>query len=501
MRGLLPKNSIAYFETNDLAKTIESLTSSRAFQELDEGNHDFSFLENVQIGVSVTALNSTEKTINDESAVIDFMPRFIAAAETHRWSWQTKAFAEDQLDRFVRKSYGETAKLSILDKEIGKLFEWKSVDGRSVFAYVSGSRIFFGNDAAAIDECVAVQKNTAESLLKNDSLTHAYQADNLAFGYLSPEGIGQLGNLAGVSAAIETTDEADGRNFIARILPQILQNTVQQIVWTANKTELGIEDKLSVTLHSRTAELIKDHLAAAQSSQADSTSFLPLEFLSATRYSLRNPLNAWKTLLQITAENAGAFNGKLMMELSGSFLEPYKIGDAEKFLSLIESEIFTVQFDYEGENTVTIVTFKDKEELKKAISNEINFRSESEKIHNAEIWFSDAKKSAAAFIENKLILGAGENVLQCLRTKMSGESFFASRHSSRFFTNQSAAATFGKDLESAAGVVEVLSNNKNDTRKLATFYLTETHFTGHGIERRTVSEFGFVGIILTQLMK
>ena len=34
MRSLLPNNAVAYLETDDLAKTLESLADSQAFQEL-----------------------------------------------------------------------------------------------------------------------------------------------------------------------------------------------------------------------------------------------------------------------------------------------------------------------------------------------------------------------------------------------------------------------------------------------------------------------------------
>ena len=43
MRALLPNNAVVYLETNDLAKTLESLTGSQAFQELTDRKPDFSF--------------------------------------------------------------------------------------------------------------------------------------------------------------------------------------------------------------------------------------------------------------------------------------------------------------------------------------------------------------------------------------------------------------------------------------------------------------------------
>jgi phage portal protein BeeE len=83
---------------------------------------------------------------------------------------------------------------------------------------------------------LAIQKGEAESLAADESLSRVYMANNLAFGYVSSEGVKQIAALTGVSVAVETTEETDGRSFIAEILPQILQNTTREIVWTASKT-------------------------------------------------------------------------------------------------------------------------------------------------------------------------------------------------------------------------------------------------------------------------
>lgn len=65
----------------------------------------------------------------------------------------------------------------------------------------------------------------------------------LAFGYVSADGIAQLSNLAGVSTALEATEDEDGRSFIARVLPQVLRGAVKEVFWTAVSTPAGIEDK------------------------------------------------------------------------------------------------------------------------------------------------------------------------------------------------------------------------------------------------------------------
>ncbi|HLM59861.1 MAG TPA: hypothetical protein VK308_03555 [Pyrinomonadaceae bacterium] len=494
MRSLLPNNAVAYLETDDLAKTLESLTGSPAFEELAVEKPDFLSLENMQIAVIVTGFQTSE-----ENSVLNFKPQFVAVAETHAWSWQTVSFVENQLDSFVRKNYGADAALETREKDNGKFFGWTGSDGRKVFAFVKDSLIYFGNDAATIEKCPAVKKGETESLLKNEFLTRVYSENNLAFGYVSLEGIKQIAELAGVSAAVETTDESSGRSFIARVLRQVLRNTTNEIIWTANKNERGVEDKIFVSLKTEAASVFNETLAASTPPATNSFEFLPADFSSVTRYNLKNPLISWRSLLLVAAENTDLISRRFLIEFSGSLLEPYGISNAESFLNSIESEILTAQFDAENEKTVVIVGVKDPENTKKAIAAEINFKSEPETQFNARIWFSEDKQIAAAFVENKLILGATEYVLKCLQAKQNNQNFTKNRNFQKLSDSESVAVTFGKDFDTAEKIVSVLGKKKDENRKPATFYSTETRFTETGVERKTVSDFGFIGTILKQL--
>ncbi|MGI8639313.1 MAG: hypothetical protein ACR2MG_05100 [Pyrinomonadaceae bacterium] len=494
LRGFAPNDAIVYLETDDLSKILNALTENKSFQELNKNKIDFSTLKNVQVAAVVTGFETSEKQVTDENSILNFQPHFVAIAETHAWQWQTLSLVENQINDFIRETYGDDAKLEASDKNDGKWFVWTAKDGRKVFAFVQNSRIYFGNDDTAIEKCLAVRRGEIESLLKNENLSRAFLSkpeNNLAFGYISPEGVAQIANLAGVSVAVEATESGDGRSFIARVLPQILRNTTKEIVWTAQKTEQGIEDKFFVSLTTEVSSVVKETLASPAESKTNAPEFLPDDTFSATRYSLKNPLIAWRSLLLVTAKNTDAVSGKLLIQFSDSLLEPYGISDAETFLSAIESDILTAQFDPEGEKSVFIVTVKDVEKLQKSIA-DINFKSLPEKQENAEIRQSQDKTLAAAFVENKLILGDTESVLKCLQTRQNGQNF------KDFPVSSAVSVTFAKDIDSAEKIVSVLGT-PIENKKIVTSYLTETRFTEKGIERKTVSDFGLLGTILKSL--
>ena len=501
MRSLAPKNAIVYLEINDLTSVFAALTDNPTFQENSDGKTDFSFLENVQAAVIITGFETSEKQISEENSILNFKPKFAAIVDTHAWKPTAVSIAENQIGNFVKKTYGNDAKLEKSEKRDAKFFVWTSSDGRKLFSAVSHSVIYFGNDEALLDDCLAVERGESENLLKNENLMKAREQANfenrLAFGYVSPEGIKQFAGIAGVSAAVKAAENDEDKSFIASILPKVLQNTTKEIVWTARKTENKIEDNFYVSMNDETISVLKESLKSSQNS-TDATAFIPSDIFGATKYNLQNPLIAWRSLLLVTAKNTDSLSAKLLIQFSDSLLKPYYISNAEMFLSTVDSEISTIQFDSEGDNSAVIVAIKDSEKIKKSIA-EINFKYAPEKQENAEIWKSEDGEIAAAFAGNKLILGNAEGVLKCLQAKQSGQNFTRNQNYTKFSKEKSTAVTFAKDSDSARIIISLLGKTKANKQKIFTEYITETRFTDKGIERKSLSDFGFIGTILGQL--
>jgi len=497
LRSFAPADTLVYLETNDLGKALGALTESKAFQDAAQAKPDFSALQGMQTAIVVTGFEASENQVTAENSILNFKPRFVAIADTHTWNRYTLQFTEERLGNFVNETYGGEVTLEAGEKNGGKSFVWTAKDGRKAFAFVKDSKIFFSNDESALEKSLAVFRGEAESLVKNESLGKMRETakDALAFGYVSADGIAQISNLAGVSTALASTDDDEGRSFIARVLPQILRNSVKEIFWTATKTEQGIEDKYSVSLTPENTSVLKETLVSAAPTPSNSAGFLPSEVFSATRYNLQNPQIAWRSLLLVAGKNADAMSAKILIAFSGSLLEPYGVTDAENFMSAVDSEIWTAVFDADGEKSVAIVGVKDAEKLKKSIA-EINFKVPGEKRETAEIWKSADGASGAAFVENKLILGDTESVLKCLQAKQNGQDFTKNPAWKKFSETNAVAVTYGKDSTEKA--VAVLGEKKAENLQMLTVFTTETRFNSSGIERRTVSPFGLIGKILEQ---
>ena len=494
LRGFAPNDALAFFEVDDLSKTLDALTENKTFQELAKSKKDFSALKNVQIAVIVTGFETSEKQITDENSILNFQPHFVAIAETYAWEFQTDSLVRNQINAFVKKNYGDDATLEINDKNGGKSYVWTAKDGRTTFAFVEKSRIYFSNDETAIEKCLAVKRGETESLLKDENLSNALSLkseNNLAFGYVSSEGVAQIANLTGISTAIEATENEEERSFIARVLPQIFRNTTKEIVWTAQKKERKVEDRFYISLTDEVSSVFRETLQTSAKTEINAPKFLPDDVFSATLYNLKNPLIAWRSLLLVTAKNTDAASGKLLIQFSGDLLGPYGISDAETFLSAIGSDILTAQFDAEGEKSVSVFTVKDAEKVKKSIA-EINFKFPPEKQENAEIWQSEDKTLTAAFTENKLVLGDAESVLKCLRTKQNGQNLKI------FSTSSAVSTTYSKIADPTEKIADLLGNTL-ENKNISAFYLTETDFVKKSIERKTVSDFGLLGTILENI--
>ncbi len=497
LRSFAPADTLVYLETNDLGKTLNALTESKAFQGAAKSKPDFSALAGMQTAIALTGFEASENQVTAENSVLNFKPRFVAIADTHTWNRYALQFTEEKLGEFVNQTYGGEVTLEAADRSGGKSFVWTTKDGRKVFAFVKDSKIFFSNDVTALEKSLTVSRGEADSLIKNESLAKMRETakDALAFGYVSTDGIAQISNLAGVSTAVEATDDGDGRSFIARVLPQILRGSVREIFWTATRTEQGIEDKYAISLTPENSAVVKETLVPAALNQTNSAEFLSSDVFSATRYNLQNPQIAWRSLLLIAGKNADAMSAKIIIAFSGSLLEPYGVADAETFLSAVDSEIWTAAFDAEGEKSVAVVGVKDAETIKKSIA-EINFKISGAKQENAEIWKSEDGTNAAVFIENKLVLGETESVLKCLQAKANGQNFTKNPVWKKFSETGAVAVTAGRDATEK--VVDVLGERKTENAQMLTVFTTETRFNASGIERKTVSPFGLIGRILEQ---
>lgn len=494
LRTLAPKDTIIYLETKNLGETLNALTESKSFKENSASKTDFSVIDGIQVAIAVTGFETSENQVTDEKAVLSFKPKFTAIAETHAWSWQVNSLVENNLNDFVKKIYGDNAKLEKKSVNDTERFTWTASDGRKTFAVISDSQVFFGNDEESINKCLLAKRGEAESLLKNENLSLEYEKakGKLAFGFISNDGIKQIADLVGVTVAVGQSEDENARGFIARILPQILNNTTREITWTAEKTDKGIEDEIFIKTGTPTSKVLSETLVSTNKSSNELLKFIPPETASVTRYNLKNPQIAFRSLLLTTAKNSDAVNAKIISAFSNSLLASYGVADAEGFLSAVDSQIITVRLN--DEERFAVVKVKDFEKVKQTIVEEINFAKEPQAIgKNGKLWFADDKSLAVILIGDYFVIGDLESVSKSIENKNPiNFNLFTD-----FKNSKSVAVTLTKDLETTEKIVQILGKPRSNQISQS-YILTQTRFSKQGIERKYISEYGFLGTIIEQ---
>ncbi len=375
-RSVIPADALIYLETEDLGKAISAITENEKFRSAAAAIPNVSPLSGMKLSVAVTGFETKESPADGEGSVLNFQPRFVAVAETNAWNFQANSFAENKLGEFINDAYGGEVELITAGKYGGKFYTWTAKDGRKAYALVQGSVIYFGNDVTAIEKCQAVKRGEAESIAASDKLIGS---DRLAFGFVSQDGMAQLANIVGISLAIKAGEDADIKSFIARVLPEVLRNSVNELSWTARKTDQGIEDKYTVKLNPEVARSVNESLSVSNAATDNLAEFVPINAASATRYDLSDPKLAWQNTLEIIRSRTDAVSGNLISVFSNSLFESYAIDDPQKFLDFVGGRVMTVKLDAENENAVAIAEVKNIDEVKASIAKEILIFKDSRK--------------------------------------------------------------------------------------------------------------------------
>jgi hypothetical protein len=507
MRALVPAETLVYLESNDIGAALQPIVDNKAFEQAAKTKPDLSVIKGVQLAVAVTGFESTEEKLNDELSVGNIRPRFVAIADTHAWNWQANTFAEQHLGGFVADIYNSDTSLEKLDKNGGKYFVWTAADGRKAYALVIDSIIYFGNDETAIEKCLAVKRGEADSIVKTGKVKPAGPA-TLATGYLSTDGVAQIASIVGMKLAFDIADAAEIQSAIARIAPQLIRGLITEVRWSAVKTEEGIEDEYAISMTGDAAAAFNETFATGDETPANTRvnnvllAQLPPETNAATRYNLKNPQIAWRSVLLVAQSQLDVLGSKIVSVFAGAILEDHGISDPELFLSSLAGP------DKTGRSIVTATLKPDPDESVVVASrgnDQITVRSLSPDLKppketiegGTNIWSTEDRDVQLVFDGDIIKIGSEEN-LRFLSGVRSGElTDIRSDLLRKLAASKAPIVTAGEDMVSAVTIADVLSQRRQDSARAN--YVTETRFTRTGIERRTISDFGLIGSIISQL--
>ena len=494
-RAAIPEDALIFVETRDLGKLIRAVTESPRFAEAAESKPDLRAIDGIEMAVAVTGFETIEQPVTDANSVLNFRPRFVAVAETRLWNFQVLGFVENELGLFISEAYGGEAKLEISEKHGGRYFIWLGQDGQKAYALVLGSLIIFGNDESALERALAAKSGEIGSIAARKQAT---DTAGLVSGFISKDGIAQLANISGVSMANRASDDAEVQSFIARVLPEVLRNTVTEVRWSSQSVDAGIEDRLTISTVSETGTVLGESMAAADGGPLGLERFVPDTIVSSTRYNLKDPRVAWRAALLTAQRQTDELSGKLLLAFSDSLFEPYGIDNAELFLSSVDTQVITARFDGEGERQVVIARVKDRAALLNSVAQELRTEKPTEPESGSSLWRSTDGDIAMALAGDVVMIGNPEAVQRSLESgrRTSGTELPASFKA--IAASTAAAITIGGDSEISGRIADVLSAKRASETPVVARYKTETRINQKAIERTSVSDFGIIGSIIAQ---
>ncbi|CAN5167910.1 hypothetical protein BH20ACI2_BH20ACI2_02470 [soil metagenome] len=499
MRALVPADSLVYLETNDLAAALRPIIDNEAFTKAAKTKPDISALRGVQLAVTVSGFEMTEEKLTEEHSVGRVQPRFVAIADTHAWNWQAIAFAESQIGAFVMDVYRSDVSQEKIEKHGGTWFTWTANDEQKAFALVIDSLVYFGNDEPALEKCLAVKRGETDSIV-NTGKVDPFEASTIASGYVSPDGVAQGASLASLSMATRTDGEPEVQSAIADILPRLLRGAVSEFKWTASSSADGkIEDRIEITSPDEIARVFSDTLTTSGKPDRSLFDFVPNDIPSVTMYDLSKPNVAWRSVLLASQTLVTSVPGGMISEFANAFAEPYAIRDPELFLSGVGSSFVTGNIDPNGDKPVVIANVLIPTSVKNSIDQELKFDKALSDEFAVEVLRTPDGDLAVAFFESKVIAGNAEAVIACLRSRGTERTMGRSPAVVDLLTNGATAATLAVDREAAPAIANVLFRAEPSKVAFASAYTVETRFSRTGIQRRTVSDFGLIGSIITQL--
>lgn len=540
MAAYVPADVLVYLEANNLPEILSGLSQTEAWRALAPpagirselgqigwlsrlsawtgiGTAETVALSRAQVAIAVLSLEAA-----DAGETLKIKPRYAVVAETNTSEWRTRSAVEKRIGAFAARAY----KSPVVERKTVDDVEfiiWRAPTGeRQIVAAVMGSVAVIGTDEIAVRTILAVRRGERPSLSGNqllEDLRLRMEARNsLAFGYVSPQGAGQLLEVGVAAYAGQISNNPQIQGAIASRLPQLTNKLLGGAGWSAHFVNGVVEDRYYLALQNGVAERLKAPLSSAADGQIEASALLPPETYRLTRYSYRDPLQAWRGLNAAISSQLDALGAVSVSVLLRVALQPYGVEDPDAFLTSIGPEIVTASLESQGSSTVTIVEVKDEKALRDFVLQRLGPKPKTERVGEADLLIStDAERGAASFVANHLIMGSEENVRRCLEARAKAETLDTINPFQKALAKApgdssapSSVLTFTRDDAAALNVITAIASqpaarardfNREETeRALAQLPLTvsETNLVEGGFAKRTRSAFGQFGTLIAQ---
>lgn len=533
MAGYAPADSIVYFEAESLPEVFDAFTSTDAWRELAPaagvearrdwkgwlpgfvsftglGSSDTVVLARAQVAVSVLGFQAAEES----DTTLKFSPRAALVAETHTSEWRVRAAVEKLVGDFARRTLGAPP---VERKEVDGVpfYLWAESAGarRKIVAAVAGSVAVVGNDEAAVRACLDVRRGARPSLAADEGLKEMRARlggdGALAFGYAPRGSVAKAVEVFAPAFVGGISQEPHIQSVLATLLPQLFNQTLGGVGWSARAEGGSIEDLYFVGLAGGMSERLRGPLAPAEHRRGGAASVLPADTYQVTFYDFRDAEEAFRGTGAALSSQVDVSSAILIQRGLKEFLSPYGIESPREFLRACDTQLATARLTPSSEGKVLVASVRDRAALREQALAHLGRGARTERAGEVEIIVSDdPERGAAALAGGHLLMGTEEDVRLCVRALSEGRTLrggVAPEPAPPDFSSGDAfARTLTDDREAARSLLSRLTRRGDATRleeALARrgYSVSETRLAEGGFEKRTRSAFGMFGEIYTRL--
>ncbi len=539
MAAYVPADSLVYLEANSLPDIASALTQTDAWKALaapagiKSGVGQVGWLSRIaswtgigpaeavvfsraQIAATVMGLEAA-----DGGDTLRIKPRMALVIETHTGAKRTRAAIEKRVGDFASRAY-DNPRIEQKDTDEAHWIIWSAATSeRRIVAAMTGSIAVIGNDEAAVRACLAVKRGERPSLVGNIEMEEMRRRvsdnDMLAFGFVSAQGASKIFEVAAAIYVGQISQDQQTQSLAANILPQMASKILGSVGWSTRVTAGAVEDQYFMSVKNNAAARLRETLAATSVATMRAGELLPADSYSLTRYTTRDALSAWRGLNFSISSQLDPLLSVMVSPLLKAALRPYGIEEPEAFMKAIGPEIVTARLNDSGESTVIVVEVLDEKTLRDFVFKRLGTNApQQERIGDSELLSSkDESRGAASFVAGHLLTGNRESVRRCLTARQDGKTLAAAQDFKQALQRANAigpaqAITLTDDFSPALNFISFISNQRGmrgqpaNEQELSqalgqlTYAASETQFIEGGVERKTRSSFGQLGVLATQ---
>ena len=539
MAAYAPADALIYLEANNLPDIFDGLTKTEAWQALAPAaglRTDFNRLTWLSRVVAWTGIGPAESVLltraqmavvvmgidaaEEPGQALHIKPRAALVVETHTSRWRMQPAVEKMIGDYARRAHGD-ARVERKESDDATILTWPHPrGGLPIIAAVVDSVVIVGNDEASVEACLAVRRGTRGALVNDPQLAEMrarLRADDAqAFGYVPQAGTHRLVAVAALAYAGRLADDQRVQSAAAIILPQLADRLIGGAAWSARVRDGAMADTYFLAVQKGLPPRLREALTPEGQPTSGAAALLPADVYQMTRYDYRQPEASWRELQAAISSELDITYAPLITRFLNEALKPFGIAEPREFLRAAGPELATVRLDDAGESLLLVAQVRDGEALRALVKKQLG-AVRFERAGDAELWVSgDEERGTAAFVDNYLIMGGGEDVRRCLAARSSAQTLAASeafKRAGRFASTDDPAGvvTYTVDRAGARDFISLLARqralrmnaNANEAalqRALDArpYAVSETRPVEGGFERRTLSAFGLFGLIAGQ---